>query len=100
MKPRIHVIEVVKDKELRARQAQATAVFRRFYPGAPPLRLFRTRDGRLGFQAQVSIAPGQRELSNLAYAQVMRVLGEKRGRSAGERKVQAKLRLRAPVYRA
>jgi hypothetical protein len=30
----------------------------------------------------------------------MKVLGEKRGRPAGARKVQAKLRLQEPVYKA
>jgi hypothetical protein len=97
---KVHVIEVIPDQDLRKKERAATAAFRRFFAGAPPLRLYRTSDGPLGFQVQLALGPGERQRFEKAYRAVMKVLGEKRGRPAGARKVQAKLRLREPVYRA
>jgi hypothetical protein len=100
MQQKVHYVEVVADADLRKQEADATAAFRRFFPKAPPLKLYRTSDGRIGFQTQLSIATGDRGRFEAAYTAVMRVLGEKRGRPRGARKVQAKLRLEEPVYRA
>jgi hypothetical protein len=98
-KRKVDVIEVVVDDELRHKSRAATAAFQRFFPNAPELRLHRTGDGRLGFQAQLTLAPGDRGRFEQAYRAVMKVLGARRERPAGARKVQAKLRLREPVYR-
>ncbi|MCL4818155.1 MAG: hypothetical protein KJ067_03405 [Vicinamibacteria bacterium] len=100
MTKRAQWIEVVPDAGLRAQEAQATAAFRRFFPKAPALKLYRTSDGRVGFQAQMLLAAGDKARLEQAYAAVMKVLGQRRGRPGGERKVQAKLRLHEPVYRA
>lgn len=100
MGQKVQVVELVEDRRLSRKEAQATAAFRRFFKDAPPLKLYRTADGRVGFQAQVFIAPGDRERFQQAYAAVMGVLGAKRGRPAGLRKVQAKLRLEERIYRA
>lgn len=100
MPSKVHFVEVVPDSSLRKKEVEATSAFRRFFPKAPPLKLYRTRDGRIGFQAQVAAASGERSRLGSAYAAVMKVLGEKRGRPAGERKGQAKLRLREPIYKA
>lgn len=100
MQSKVHLVEVVPDSSLRKKEAEATSAFRRFFPKAPPLKLYRTSDGRIGFQAQLAVATGERARLASAYAAVMKVLGEKRGRPAGERKVQAKLRLQEPVYKA
>jgi hypothetical protein len=97
---KVEWIEVVPDETLRAREAQATAAFRRFFPKAPGLKLYRTSDGRIGFQAQIVLGAGDKARLEQAYAAVMKVLGQRRGRPEGERKVQAKLRLREPVYEA
>ena len=56
---------------------------RRFFADAPELKLYRTADGRLGFQAQLTLAPGDRGRFEKAYRAVMKVLGAKRGRPAG-----------------
>jgi hypothetical protein len=96
---KVDVVEVVVDDELRQKTRAATAAFRRFFADAPELKLYRTTDGRLGFQAQLALAPGDRARFEKAYRAVMKVLGATRGRPAGTRKVQAKLRLREPVYR-
>jgi hypothetical protein len=96
----VHTIEVVRDEELKAKEKQATTTFRKFFPQAPPLKLYRTADGRVGFQVALAVAPGDRKLLNDAYAAVMKVLGERRGRPRGSRKVQAKLRLNEDVYKA
>jgi hypothetical protein len=96
---KVSVIEVVMDNELRQKARAATAAFRRFFADAPELKLYRTGDGRIGFQAQLALAPGDRARFEKAYRAVMKVLGATRGRPAGTRKVQAKLRLREPVYR-
>lgn len=96
----VHTIEVVPDGKLKAKEARMTAAFRKFFPEAPPLRLYRTSDGRVGFQVAMSLSHGDRRLLNEAYAAVMKVLGERRGRPRGSRKVQAKLRLNERVYKA
>lgn len=96
----VHTIEIVRDEELKAKEEQATTTFRTFFPQAPPLKLYRTSDGRIGFQVAIALSPGNRKHLNDAYAAVMRVLGEKRGRPRGSRKVQAKLRLNEDVYKA
>lgn len=96
---KVDVVEVVVDQELRQRTRAATAAFRRFFPDAPELKLYRTSDGRLGFQTKLALAAGDRGRFEKAYRAVMKVLGATRGRPTGTRKVQAKLRLREPVYR-
>lgn len=98
--PRAQIVEIVDDPELRKREPQATQVFRRFFPGAPRVRLYRTRDRRIGFEARVRLATGERARFEEAYAAVMQALGQRRGRPRGQRTVQAKLRLHEPVYRA
>jgi len=100
MQSKAHFVEVVPDSSLRKKEAEATSAFRRFFPKASPLKLYRTSDGRIGFQAQFAVVTGERALLASAYAAVMTVLGEKRGRPVGERKVQATLRLPEPVYKA
>ena len=96
---KVDVVEIVADDELRQKTRAATAAFRRFFADAPELKLYRTTDGCLGFQAQLALAQGDRARFDKAYRAVMKVLGATRGRPAGTRKVQAKLRLREPVYR-
>lgn len=96
----VHTIEIVRDEELKAKEGQATTTFQKFFPQAPPLKLYRTADGRVGFQVALAVAPGDRKHLNDAYAAVMKVLGERRGRPRGSRKVQAKLRLSEDVYKA
>jgi hypothetical protein len=96
---RVQVVEIVEDDELRRKTPAATKAFRRFFPEAPALAVYRTSDGRFGFQAHLALAAGDRARFEKAYRAVMQVLGETRGRPAGARKVQAKLRLREPVYR-
>lgn len=99
-KTRVHVIEILKDEGLRAKEALATEAVRRFYPNAGPLRLYRTADGRVGFQLDVAVTAGDRKRLDDAYRAVMKVLGEKRGRPRGVKTVQTKLWLPEPVYLA
>lgn len=96
----VHTIEIVHDEELRAKEEEATKAFRKFFPQAPSLKLYRASDGRIGFQVAIALSPGDRKLFNDAYAAVMKILGEKRGRPRGTKKVQAKLRLNEDVYKA
>lgn len=100
MAKKVHVIEVVRDEELARKEPGATAAVRRFFPDAPPVKLYRGADGRIGLQLQLSVAAGQRKRLEDAYRAVMRVLGEKRGRPREGKKVQTKLLLPEPVYRA
>ena len=97
---RVQTVEIVQDDELKSKEKEATTTFRKYFPEAPPLRLYRTADGRIGFQVALALSPGVRKQFNDAYAAVMRILGEKRGRPRGSRKVQAKLRLNEDVYKA
>jgi hypothetical protein len=99
-KSRVQTVEIVQDDELKRKEKEATATFRKYFPEAPPLSLYRTADGRIGFQVALALSPGVRKQFDEAYAAVMRILGEKRGRPRGVRKVQAKLRLNEDVYRA
>jgi hypothetical protein len=62
--------------------------------------LYRTLDGRIGFQMKVSVAAGDRKRLDEAYRVVLRAVGVKRGRPTGQKTVQAKLLLPEPVYDA
>jgi hypothetical protein len=97
---KVHTIEIVKDKELRAKESLATQAVRRFYPNAGPVKLYRTADGRVGFQLDVAVTAGDRKRLDDAYRAVMKVLGETRGRPRGVKTVQTKLWLPEPVYHA
>jgi hypothetical protein len=97
---KVHVIEVLKDEKLKAKEARATLALRSFFPHAGPVRLYRTKDGRFGFQVDLTLGPGDRERFDKAYTSIMRILGEKRGRPRGVKTVQTKLLLPEPTYRA
>ncbi len=96
----VDFVEIVKDTELRKKEKAATDAIRRFYPDCGPAKLYRTADGRIGFQMQVGVAPGDRQRLEGAYRAVMKVLGERRGRRPGVKTVQTKLHLAEPVYAA
>lgn len=100
MKTLVRFVEIVPDPGLRRLEKKATGAFRRFFPSSPVVKLYRTADGRIGCQMQITLAPGDRKRLQDAYRAVMRVLGEKRGRPTGVKTVQAKLHLPERVYRA
>jgi len=93
-------VEIIPDKDLNGKEPAATAAVRRIFPGVPPVKLYRQADGRVGFHLQVAVAAGDRKKLEDAYRAVMKVIGEKRGRPAGAKTVQTKLRLPEPVFRA
>jgi hypothetical protein len=99
-KTNVHVIEVVEDAELRKKEGKASEAVKRFFPNAGPLRLYRTAEGRIGVQLDLSVTPGDRQRLDHAYRAIMKVLGEKRGRPRGVKTVQTKLLLPEPAYRA
>ena len=99
-KTKVHVIEVVEDPELRKKEAKASGAVRRFLPNAGPLRLYRTAEGRIGVQLDLTLTPGDRQRLDNAYGAIMKVLGERRGRPRGVKTVQTKLLLPEPAYRA
>src|SRR5262245_32582886 len=99
-KPRVDFIEIVPDAELEEREKEVTEALRKHYPQSGQVKLYRTSDGRVGFQMQVSVMAGDLERLQQAYRAVMKVLGEKRGRPIGNRTVQTKLHLPKPVYSA
>ena len=98
MKPRVEFIEIVADTTLRQKEKEATEAVRRLCPGCGPVKLYRTSDGRVGIQLQISLAPGNRKLLDDIYRAVMKALGQRRGRPVGLKTVQSKLRLPEPVY--
>ncbi len=100
MRKKVQFIEIGRDEALAQKAPAATAAVRRFFPNAPPVRLYRTADGRVGFSLQLSVTAGHRKRFEEAYRAVMRVLGERRGRPPGVKTVQTKLRLPEPVFRA
>jgi hypothetical protein len=97
---RTDFIEIVSDIELRKKEKEVTAIVRAFYPDCGPVRLYRTADGRVGFQMQVTLTPDNRKQLDKVYRAVMKCLGEKRGRPRGVETVQTKLHLPKPVYSA
>ena len=99
-KTRVDFIEIVDSSDLRKKEKEATASVRRICPGCGPVKLYRTADGRFGFQVRLGIVAGQRKLLDEAYRAVMRVLGVRRGRHPGVKTVQTKLRLPEPLYLA
>ena len=99
-KPNVHVVEVVEDSELRRKQTQAAAAVRRVFPNAGAVRLYRTADGRIGVQLDLTLGRGDRRRLDEAYSAVMKVVGEKRGRPRGVKTVQTKLLLPEPAYRS
>ena len=72
--PHVHVVEVVQDDALRAKEALATAAFRQFFPDAPPVILFRTSDGQVGIQ--VSLAFSGNPNFDEAYKAVVEAAGQ------------------------
>ena len=99
-KTRVNFVEIVSDAELQKKQKQVTEVVKRHYADSGPVKLYRTADGRIGLQMQFAVGPGERRRLDEIYRAVMRVLGERRGRRAGLKTVQAKLHLPEPVYSA
>ena len=100
MKPKVDFVEVVRDPHLKAKEKEATRMMRRFYPDCGPITLYRTAKGRIGMQLKLAVTTGDRKRFDQAYRAVMKVLGEKRGRPAGEKTVQAKLHLPVPIFKA
>jgi len=94
------VIEIVSDPRLRKKEKEITQIVRGFYPQCGPVRLYRTADGHVGFQVQLTLTPENRKPIDKVYRAVMKYLGEKRGRPTGVETVQTKLRLPKPVYAA
>ena len=92
-KTKVHVVEVVQDADLRRKEAKARAVVKRFFPNAGPVRLYRTAEGRVGCQLDLTVTAGDRKRLDQAYEAIMEALGERRGRPRGVRKVQTKLML-------
>jgi hypothetical protein len=97
---KVHVVEVVPDADLRRKETKARAVVKRFFPSAGNLRLYRTAEGRIGCQLDLSVTAGDRKRLDEAYDAIMKAVGEKRGRPRGVKKVQTKLMLPEPTYLA
>jgi hypothetical protein len=93
-------IEVVSDTKLRKREKEIAAIVKAVYPDCGRVRLYRTGDGRVGFQMQVTLTPDNRKQLDKVYRAVMKCLGEERGRPRGVETVQTKLRLPKPIYSA
>ncbi len=99
-KTKVHVVEVVPDADLRKKETKARAVVKRFFPNAGPVRLYRTAEGRIGCQLDLTVTVGDRKRLDQAYEAIMDALGERRGRPRGVRKVQTKLMLPESAYLA
>ena len=99
-KTQVHVVEVVADEELRRKEAKARAAVQRFFPSAGLLRLYRTTEGRIGCQLDLTVTAGDRKRLDEAYQAIMKALGERRGRPRGVKKIQTKLMLPEPAYLA
>lgn len=97
---RTEVIEIVSDPQLKRREKEITEIVKSFYPACGPVKLYRTADGRVGFQIQLTLTRENRKEIDKVYRAVVKYLGEKRGRPTGVETIQTKLRLPKPVYAA
>lgn len=79
-KTKLHVVELVPDDDLQGREAEVRAVVSRFFPNVPPLRLYRTTEGAIGCQLDVTVAAGDRKRLVKAFDAVSKILAEKRAR--------------------
>lgn len=95
---KVTFVEIVSDPELEARKAEVSKAVNELYPGCGPVKLYRTADGQVGFELRVAITAGDKRRLDQLYSTVMKVLGRRRGRPAGVKTVQTKLRLPEPVY--
>lgn len=94
------VIEIVSDPQLKRKEKEVTEIVKGFYPACGPVKLYRTADGRVGFQIQLTLTRENRREIDKVYRAVLKYLGEKRGRPSGVETIQTKLRLPKPVYAA
>ena len=85
-KTKVHVVKVVPDADLRKKEAKARAVIKRFFPNAGPVRLYRTAEGRVGCQLDLTVTAGDRKRLDQAYEAIMDAVGERRGRPRGIKK--------------
>lgn len=99
-KAKVEFIEIAQDGDLKRKERAVTDAVRRSYPNCGPVHLYRTDDGRIGFQISLNLATGERKVLDDVYKIIMKALGEKRGRRPGPKTVQTKLRLPEPVYAA
>ena len=95
---KVTFVEIVSDPELKAREEKVTKAVNELYPGCGPVKLYRTADGQVGFELRVAITVGDKKRLDQLYSTVMKALGQRRGRPAGVKTVQTKLRLPEPVY--
>jgi hypothetical protein len=95
---RANIIEIVSDSQLRKKEKEVTEIVKNFYPACGPVKLYRTADGRIGFQIPVTLTPQNRKQIDKVYRAVMKSLGENRGRPSGVETIQTKLRLPKPIY--
>jgi hypothetical protein len=95
---KVTFVEIVSDPELKVREAEVSKAVNELYPGCGPVKLYRTADGQVGFELRVAITAGDKKRLDQLYSAVMKVLGQKRGRPAGVKTIQTKLRLPEPVY--
>jgi len=99
-KVKVTLVEIVPDPELKKKEKAAAHAVEKIFPGCGPVALYRTADGRVGFQMTVSVAVGDSKRLDEAYRAVMKVVGIRRGRPIGQKTVQAKLVLPERVYDA
>jgi hypothetical protein len=97
---RTNIIEIVSDSQLKKKEKEVTEIVKGFYPSCGSVKLYRTADGRIGFQIPVTLTPQNRKQIDKVYRAVMKYLGENRGRPSGVETIQTKLRLPKPIYAA
>lgn len=91
---RVKFVEVVEYHHLRKMEVIANGVFQKHFPEseASCLRLYRTSDGQVGFNVELSLKAGDKKRLIEAYVDVMSVLRKNRKRLPSTRKIQRKLR--------
>ena len=95
---RVKFVEVIRDRKLARKEKEVNEKVRRLFPDCGRIRLYRTTQGNIGFQANVAVTMGDRKRLDQLYRAVMRAVGAKRGRPVGAKTVQTKLHLPKSVY--
>ncbi len=51
----VHIVVIIDDKILKAKEEVATDAFRQFFPDSPAVKLYRTSDGQIGLYVPFDI---------------------------------------------
>ena len=100
MKSKVRMLEFVNTpRDLRQVESDINLRVKESYPEVGPVKLLLTEDGQVGVRLTMTVAPGRKAVLDEVYQFVMKQLGLLRGRTPGEKKIQAKYRISEELHR-